>query len=79
MIGTGVRSPVSVRPHPQIAGQFILNFGARRLRASKAARKTTMPAFIDDLHSDYNQVVENFERDNPLRLIDPERRTVRLR
>ena len=31
----GVRQPVSVRPHPQHPGRWMLNFGARRLRASK--------------------------------------------
>ena len=31
----GVRQPVSVRPHPTQPGRWMLNFGARRLRASR--------------------------------------------
>jgi hypothetical protein len=31
----GVRQPVSVRQHPHKPGYWMLNFGARRLRASK--------------------------------------------
>jgi ParB family chromosome partitioning protein len=60
---TGVRTPVSVKPHPTIAGDFVLNFGARRLRASREAGRTSIPAFIDELHTDYDQVVENLQRD----------------
>jgi ParB family chromosome partitioning protein len=60
----GVKSPVSVRPHPQISGHYMLNFGARRLRASKAAGRKSIPAFVDTLHTDYDQVVENLQRDN---------------
>lgn len=33
----GVRQPVSVRTHPSEPGRWMLNFGARRLRASKLA------------------------------------------
>ena len=33
----GVRHPISVRPHPEQLGRWMLNFGARRLRASKLA------------------------------------------
>ena len=33
----GVRQPISVRPHPEQAGRWMLNFGARRLRASTLA------------------------------------------
>lgn len=61
---SGVRSPVSVRPHPDIAGHYILNFGARRYRASLAAGRTTIPAFVDQTHTDFEQVVENLQRDD---------------
>ena len=30
----GVKTPISVHPHPQIEGRFIINHGARRFRAS---------------------------------------------
>jgi ParB family transcriptional regulator, chromosome partitioning protein len=60
----GVKSPVSVRPHPQKPRKWLLNFGARRYRGSVAAGKETIPAFIDESHSDYDQVIENTQRDN---------------
>ncbi len=43
----GVRQPISVRPSTQQHGRWVLNFGARRLRASKLAGLTEIPAFID--------------------------------
>ncbi|MBK7615635.1 MAG: ParB/RepB/Spo0J family partition protein [Burkholderiales bacterium] len=58
----GVRQPVSVRPHPQHPGRWMLNFGARRLRASKLAGKTEIPAFVDATADSYDQVVENEQR-----------------
>lgn len=60
----GVKSPVSVRPHPQRPGRYVLNFGARRFRASLAAGLKTIPAFIDEEHDDYDQVIENLQREN---------------
>lgn len=59
----GVKTPVSIRPHPTQQKRWILNFGARRLRASIAAGKTTIPAFIDRSHTDYQQVIENLQRE----------------
>ena len=35
----GVLQPISVRPHPEIPGRWLLNFGARRLRACRFAGK----------------------------------------
>ena len=43
----GVRQPISVRPNLRHAGRWVLNFGARRLRAAKLAGLTEIPAFID--------------------------------
>lgn len=60
----GVRQPVSVRPHPDKPGKWILNFGARRYRGSKRAGKPTIPAFIDETSDDFDQVIENENRDN---------------
>jgi ParB family chromosome partitioning protein len=59
----GVLQPVSVRPHPQRAGRYLLNFGARRLRASRLAGKTEIPAFVDVLATSYDQVIENEHRE----------------
>jgi ParB family chromosome partitioning protein len=58
----GVKSPVSVRTHPTKRGRWILNYGARRYRASVEAGRTTIPAFIDESHEDYDQVIENLQR-----------------
>jgi ParB family chromosome partitioning protein len=59
----GVRQPISVRPHPDVPGRWRLNFGARRLRASKAAGKRDIPAFVDDAADQYDQVIENEQRE----------------
>ena len=34
IVERGVRQPISVRPHPTQPGRWMVNFGARRLRAS---------------------------------------------
>jgi ParB family chromosome partitioning protein len=66
----GVRQPVSVRHHPECAGRWMLNFGARRLRASKMAGKTDIPAFVDEATDFYDQIIENEQRESlkPLEL-----------
>ena len=66
----GVRQPISVRPNLQRAGRWVLNFGARRLRASKLAGLTEIPAFIDTTADSYDQVIENEQRERlrPLEL-----------
>ncbi|KGK66392.1 MULTISPECIES: ParB/RepB/Spo0J family partition protein [Xanthomonas] len=61
---SGVKSPISVKPHPSIPGKFLINFGHRRFRASKTAGLTHVPAFIDEVHDDYDQVVENLQRED---------------
>jgi ParB family chromosome partitioning protein len=58
----GVRQPVSVRPHPEQSGRYVLNFGARRLRASRMAGRDTIPAFVDETADDFDQVAENEQR-----------------
>jgi ParB family transcriptional regulator, chromosome partitioning protein len=59
----GVRQPISVRPNLQQSGRWTLNFGARRLRASKLAGLETIPAFIDTTADSYDQVIENEQRE----------------
>ena len=59
----GVKTPISVHPHPQIEGRFIINHGARRFRASLLAKKKTIPAFIDTDYSKVDQMIENLQRD----------------
>jgi len=66
----GVRQPISVRPSPAAAGRWLLNFGARRLRASKLAGRADIPAFVDLSADSYDQVIENEQREalKPLEL-----------
>jgi len=66
----GLKQPVSVRPHPSDPGRWMLNFGARRLRASKLAGKGHIPAFVDEAFDSYDQVIENEQREGlkPLEL-----------
>jgi len=60
----GVKTPISVKPHPTEQGKWIINYGARRFRASVMAGKETIPVFVDNDHDDYDQVMENKERLN---------------
>jgi ParB family chromosome partitioning protein len=66
----GVRQPISVRPHPEHPGRWLVNFGARRLRASKLAGRQEIPAFVDNTADSYDQVIENEQREGlkPLEL-----------
>ncbi len=65
----GVRQPVSVRAHPSQPGRWMLNFGARRLRASKLAGRTEIPAFVETPFDSYDQVIENEQRE-PLKPLE---------
>jgi ParB family chromosome partitioning protein len=58
----GVLQPISVRPHPQAPGRWLLNFGARRLRASRLAGLREIPALIDTTGDSYDQMIENEQR-----------------
>ena len=60
----GVKTPISVKPHPTEQGKWLINYGARRFRASIMAGKDTIPAFVDNDHDDFDQVMENKERLN---------------
>lgn len=58
----GVKSPISVRLHPEAEGRFIINHGARRYRAAKLAEKEVIPAFVDNDYNESDQVIENLQR-----------------
>ncbi|WP_313620721.1 ParB/RepB/Spo0J family partition protein [Achromobacter sp.] len=60
----GIKSPLSLRPHPTIPGDFIINHGHRRFRAAKVANFTSVPGFEDPDFDDVDQVVENVQREN---------------
>jgi ParB family transcriptional regulator, chromosome partitioning protein len=59
----GVRQPISVRVHPSVHARWMLNFGARRLRASRLAGVADIPAFVDNTADGYDQVIENEQRE----------------
>ncbi|WP_275099889.1 transcriptional repressor gene korB [Sedimenticola hydrogenitrophicus] len=58
----GVKSPISVREHPEAEGRYLINHGARRYRGSKVAGKETIPAFVDNDYNEADQVIENLQR-----------------
>lgn len=66
----GVLQAVSVRRHPDKPERWMLNFGARRLRASKLAGLTQIPAYVNETATSYDQVIENEQREGlkPLEL-----------
>ena len=65
----GVLQPVSVRAHPHQPGRWVLNFGSRRLRASRLATREVIPAFVDESFDSYAQVIENEQRE-PLKPLE---------
>jgi len=58
----GVKTPLSIRKHPDRVGRYLINHGARRYRAAKLAEKHHIPAFIDQDYTEFDQVVENLHR-----------------
>lgn len=67
----GVLQPIVVRPHPDDAGKYELVMGERRLRASKAAGLTSIPAVVKDTANEdmlRDALLENLHRSqlNPL-------------
>jgi len=63
----GIHSPPTARPHPDKPNHFDLRFGARRLRATKAAGFKTMPLIIrglTDKEAREMTVTENMQREN---------------
>jgi len=64
----GVLQPVLVRPHPNgVPDTFELVVGSRRFRASKLARRETIPATIrelSDAESAEIQLIENLQRED---------------
>jgi len=59
----GVRFPVSVRPHPETPGRWMLNAGARRFRASHLAGCADIPAFVEVSPDNFYQAIENEQRE----------------
>jgi ParB family transcriptional regulator, chromosome partitioning protein len=59
----GVLQAISVRPHPQQPQRWMVNMGARRLRASRMVGKPVVPAFVDAAVDSYDQIIENEQRE----------------
>lgn len=60
----GIKSPLSLRPDPDAPGHYIINHGHRRFRAALVAGLTAVPAFIDEVFDQFDQVIENIQREN---------------
>lgn len=60
----GVKTPISVRPHPADEGRYIINHGARRYRASLLAGLDSIPTYVDEAYTDDDQAIENLQRDD---------------
>lgn len=59
----GVKTPISVR-HASQEGRYVVNHGARRLRACRLLNLETIPACIDDDYTEADQLIENLQREN---------------
>lgn len=59
----GVVQPISVHPHPVVAGRYVVNVGERRVRASRLAGLTTIPAMVQARVDPYVRVIENLARE----------------
>ena len=59
----GVKTPISVRSK-NADGKHVINHGARRFRSTGMAGFTTIKAFIDDKHDEYDQAIENIQRES---------------
>jgi ParB/RepB/Spo0J family partition protein len=61
----GVINPITLRPHPHLAGHYELVAGERRWRAARLAGHTTIPAIVrllSDVEVLEVQLVENVQR-----------------
>jgi ParB family chromosome partitioning protein len=55
----GIKTPISVRPHPTLPGKYFINYGQRRYKSACRNKLRTIPAFIDEKFDSYDQVNEN--------------------
>lgn len=59
----GMKQPLSLRSHPDLPGEYISNGGHRRRRAAAQAGLAEAPAFFDEDADDYDNVVDNLQRE----------------
>lgn len=55
----GIKSPISVRPHPTRPGKYIINYGHRRYRSARNNKHATIRSFVDERFDSYDQFNEN--------------------
>lgn len=61
----GVLQAISLRPHPSIAGRYMVRMGERRVRAARMAGLVKIPYLLDAAPPDrYAQVAENVQRED---------------
>lgn len=58
----GIKSPISLRPHPSNPDTWVINHGHCRYDAAEAAGFATIPYFVDPNFDSYDQVAENLHR-----------------
>jgi ParB family chromosome partitioning protein len=58
----GIKQPISLRLNIEQPGHYTINHGARRYRATKLANLPSIPAFIDQNYTEFDQIVENLHR-----------------
>lgn len=58
----GVKSPISLRPHPTLPDMWLINHGHCRYDAAEAAGSATIPYFVDPNFDSYDQIAENLHR-----------------
>jgi len=58
----GVKSPISLRPHPSESDTWVINHGHCRYDAAEAAGFVTIPYFVDPNFDSYDQIAENLHR-----------------
>lgn len=59
----GNKNPVSLRPHPKLSGEYILNAGERRCGAAELAGLSEVLAFIDSDADEFDNAVDNIQRE----------------
>ncbi|WP_426107460.1 ParB/RepB/Spo0J family partition protein [Massilia sp. TSP1-1-2] len=60
----GPKSPISLRDHPTIPGDFMINHGERRYLAAKVKGLSKVGGFLDNNHNEDDQVIENVQRED---------------
>jgi ParB family chromosome partitioning protein len=55
----GIKTPISVRPHPTVPRKYIINYGHRRYKSACNNGFATIPAFVDERFDSYDQFNEN--------------------